>query len=813
MSQTTLRAKAAVGRWHHDWSDACVFLPDGDRQIRVDSVGLRQMQGAQAVSVYCEFQKWDDGWVEVPADPHQHYLLVGPPESLANELWDLFDTVTSPEHYAQIQAALERGENVQSTTVFYGSGYDGYIWDDNASWVTAYDLVGGAAVNGTDTLTFGTKLDGATDRHFAYEAFIAFDTNALGTGVVVSAASLELYGASNYLSAGACTLEARAASWGGTVTAGDAMTRAQLFAAQRVAQREQSWGWSTSGYNVFSSTPQMPAFVNRTGQTQFVICTTAQSQSSPYSDQGGWQQYARFWAGTTAHPPKLTVTYAAPVVPPPVPDDVPDDDPVMPPAWVAAWGDSGTVDFDKRVVWPTIVLSDDYWDPGGLVLGCEEGVSAEERDVLDAASPTGRTPGVDKYVDYIIPIPSGGLPIPACELVLAMPYRMPVADAGDWTVDVTVTFGSWTSAATSVVLPHTNDEVMTFGIPITIPGVPPYVWGNATTDKPSYVRIKTTAYAGSGTKMYPLPIDLVGTVPCARIGLKPDQGVTVWNRPSQVLILESPHAGSHSNPTLVSGLPVMKLTADGVYPNDIVTVTAYADSKRDQTHSPDAARTQIDVVEALYVTESVMPFGALRRYMEVGKEGTPWILNPPDAAKDNAPGVVKWLPGRWYQYGTLIIPTHPWSHFYRQEADDAGDGTGGGWSGSVEPSWMADGSAVVDNECSWTDAGERYSFGSNTFYVMTVTSAMGTLYATVELETLLDVLNSLAVDVTIAPPQLYTVPDCTSADEVTLGVHKGPSHDQNPLAVEIELTYPDGTVQTFTPGITLEQFVGRLGGS
>lgn len=834
IASATLKSKCAVGRWHRAHGGAPVFLSDRDRRIRVDRVDLRPMESGQAVSVYCEFQKWDDGWMEVPADPHQHYLLVGPPECLEGELWDLFDTVTCPEHFAQIEAALARGENVQSTTTFYATGYDGYIRShDRYAWGDAWNFVDIGVDDvfaSSDYLRIGTRKDGSTQKYTAWEAFIDFNTAALGAGVIVSAVSLDLWGVTNRLAVGDWNIQARVHDWGGSLTYGSKVNPGAMLYETLFAHRPSSWGFSTSGYNRFASTAAAPSSVNRTGYTRLVLATAAHIAMAPYSLSGGWVQYCDVASSGAAYKePKLTVTYAVPNPQqpgnpgtPPTVEDHPTEV-IEDPTWLATWSDSRTIDYNKRVIWPTGIALDNYATAGQVVLNCEEGVAAEERSLVDTAytvtAPYGRLPEIGAYFDYLIPIPAGGLAMPAGTLVVALPYRMPSVDTLE--LEVSITSGSWTSTPVAISLPHTNDEVMMFGLPIVIPGAPPLVWGTATPDQSCFVRLKITDFvngsapAASTTRLYPLPIDLAGTVRCVHIGLEPDQGVTAWARSVPVVVMESPAPGSHSSPTLVSGLPVMKLTCDAIYPNDVVTVTAYADSTKDLAHAEDHERTQVDTAEVSVVTVSVMPYGSLRRYLEVGNY--PYLLNPPDAAKDNAPNCVRWLPNKWYQYGSKVVPTYPWPRFYSQDVDDsvAQDGTGGGFTGATEPVWPADGSTVADGDCIWSDSGDRYLYKTNTFYRLVITSASGTELAIVELEALLDVLNPLAVDTNIAPPQLVTLADCTSDDEITLRATRGPSHehDHNPLEVEFELVYPDGTVQTFRPGIALEQFIGRLSGS
>jgi hypothetical protein len=727
--------------------------------------------GDFAVDVICAFEKRKGKkWHEVEGDPHRHYLFLGPLGDMDDELWEIFGVATSDSHQKQVKAAIAQGEKVESTLTVYCGTYDRYYLNSDLNAATAWSMDDPTLYYTGDTIRIGQRHDGSTYYYQAMEGNLGFGTSALGAGVTVSAATLSLWGYDNQMNVGYPQLQARAASGYGV------MTPAQLTAATLLATRNSSAGWSTSGYNAFTSTASMPGAINRTGVTYFMLCTDDLAAGSSYGT-GGWNSYASCYsANYGGRSPKLVITYAT--TPPP-----------EPPSTIAV---GNAVDYDDKTFWPTTIVSDAWATPGKLLLACEEGVCAEDRGLCA----TGKTPAVGAYYDYQIPVPTGGLRVPAGLYSQQVPYQLPTGST--LSVKVSLVIDGVEGTEYTQALPVTAGAVSTFGVQVTQATA-------AVAATSLVVRTEVTVYSAGGgaATLYPIPVDLVGTAPCGHFGLATGQSsITEWERATPVIVLESPPAGSHADPTLLSGPPIVKLTCDSLYPNDVVTVKAYADPARDNEHSPVWERVQVDSAVVQLFTASVMPFGSMRRYVEIGD--APYQLTPPDVALDNAPGVVAWIAGHNYHGADKVVPTHPWPRYYQQLT--------GGVSGSSEPVWPSDGNSVEDGTCLWEDLGDRYSYHTNTYYVLTVTSAMGTLFQTIAMEALLDTGNPVVADQNIAPPQIISVPDCDTETEVILKVKRGTAYenDPNPMEVEIELIGPDGTTHAFRPGVALEQYIGRL---
>lgn len=794
------RARYAVSKWNNTHplggdlelpSETALRSELKEREtqrLRAFDIRTHKMAaGIEAFSFIAHLEESkDEKWVKLPGDPHDHYLIVAPPpdKDVEELMWNMLRVVTSEGHQKQIADAIARGQIPQTTTQFYDILYDAPQWGYGSSfnnWPNAREFTMSMTLGSTSYCEFGCRLE--SDYFRNCEAGLVFNTSSIGTGNDVSAATLSLYGIGSSITTASGYFEVYLDDWMADYAWGNADKRAGSSMTGRLAYRAVGWGWSVGGYNDFTSDAAFASNVSRDGLTTLMLSHSYISSGVPYSYGGGWSERAQCDNGGSNI---LTVTYAPPADP----------------STTASY----EIDYDHKVYWPTSKVYDNSpTSPWQLRYVCEEGVMPEEREFFDSS----RTPVANAYWDLALPIPQGGLQIPSGKYVANLYYKMPVADNGLCRIDAyIISDGVTISGTTQQTLTHTNNLVSFVGIEITVSGTPPAIADIA--DTTCYVHFKVYSYSGSGTVLYPVPTDLIGTVGASHLGIETNQPtLTAWSRSTPVVVLESPPAGSHADPTRLNGPPIIKLTCDGLYPYDVVQVVAYADTERDRGHAPDWTRKQIDSATIQDLTVLVMPPGPIvRRYVEIGS-ATPYILDPPDAARDNAPGVVCWLPSRYYQIGDIVVPTYPWSNYYTMAALAAGS------TSSTEPVWPCDGSSVADGDCIWDDSGQRFVWGTNSYYVLTIDGPTGNNWATIALEALLDTGMPLWIDTNLDPPQLLCMPDCTSEDELTLKCHPGPKHllSPNPLALEIELVGPDGRRYYFYPGYTWEQYIGRLPGS
>lgn len=137
----------------------------------------------------------------------------------------------------------------------------------------------------------------------AYEGFLAFNTSSVvGT---ITAVTLSLWGV-NDSSTTDFTVEARIYNWGTTLTEADWRSPASLAALTLVASRSTASGWSTSGYNAFTSDPAFLTNINQAGTTRLIICSSRhRAGNTPSGNEFvGFRSVEQ--AGTT-NDPKLVI--------------------------------------------------------------------------------------------------------------------------------------------------------------------------------------------------------------------------------------------------------------------------------------------------------------------------------------------------------------------------------------------------------------------------------------------------------------------------------------------------------------------------
>ena len=192
-----------------------------------------------------------------------------------------------------------------TTTVVYSDTTDGYI-DSDGTYAQAYAGTGSlaAVTTGTSLITGQTKI---SSTYFVYEAFLQFNTSAVGSDTV-SAAILDLYGKENQ-SATDLTVEVRLYDWGAALATADFVAGSVLGNYTLLAHYATSGGWPTNAYTTFVD-DAFAANINGAGQT--LIFTSSDRTRSNTTPTGAEYVNARSADQTgTTQDPKITITHAA----------------------------------------------------------------------------------------------------------------------------------------------------------------------------------------------------------------------------------------------------------------------------------------------------------------------------------------------------------------------------------------------------------------------------------------------------------------------------------------------------------------------
>ena len=199
-----------------------------------------------------------------------------------------------------------------STLVVYAGVEDGYVQSvgDVEFEETYVDARSGANLFVDTALTYarvGQLYQSGPDLWAVREAFLGFDTSAVGTDTI-SAAVLNVTSSADY-STTDFTIEARLRDWGATLTTADFVAGASLSGLTSLATKTTASGF-TAGTAYDFTDVAMPANVNKTGTTRMLLCS---SRTTGNNEPTG-NEYVDFrsadYTGTTSDP-KLTVTHAA----------------------------------------------------------------------------------------------------------------------------------------------------------------------------------------------------------------------------------------------------------------------------------------------------------------------------------------------------------------------------------------------------------------------------------------------------------------------------------------------------------------------
>jgi hypothetical protein len=137
------------------------------------------------------------------------------------------------------------------------------------------------------------------------EGFLSFNASAVAGSASVG--TLSLYGADAFGLDTAFTTEARAHPWSsGNLTTADWVAGASLSALTRLATRASA-GFTTSGYNAFTSDVAMLAAIDAHGTLDMLLCSARQTAGTAPSD-GEYLEWISADASGTAQDPKIDIT-------------------------------------------------------------------------------------------------------------------------------------------------------------------------------------------------------------------------------------------------------------------------------------------------------------------------------------------------------------------------------------------------------------------------------------------------------------------------------------------------------------------------
>jgi hypothetical protein len=163
-----------------------------------------------------------------------------------------------------------------TTSTFYPS-LDGDIGSQDPTYATARSGAGLSA-NTTDPgdVAFRPTVGQTFDTSYrCYEAFYRFDTSSIPDDDVVDSATLSIYGLLDQ-STTDFIIQARAFDFGDTLTtadwrSGNPAGAGSLDEYTLVATFDTAAGWSTSGYNNFTSEAAFAAAISKTGFTSIIL--------------------------------------------------------------------------------------------------------------------------------------------------------------------------------------------------------------------------------------------------------------------------------------------------------------------------------------------------------------------------------------------------------------------------------------------------------------------------------------------------------------------------------------------------------------
>jgi hypothetical protein len=168
--------------------------------------------------------------------------------------------------------------------------------------------VGALSADSTSTfMEIGQVFFGGST-YFCYEGFVQFDTSTINDTDSVSDAVLSLWGNTDSTTTD-FTMQARIHDWGATLATTDHVPGSQLSTKTLLATFNTS-GFSTAGYNDFTSNSNFASNVTVTGVTYILVNSDRHMNANTPTGEERLQVKTANTAGTT-NDPKLTVTHAA----------------------------------------------------------------------------------------------------------------------------------------------------------------------------------------------------------------------------------------------------------------------------------------------------------------------------------------------------------------------------------------------------------------------------------------------------------------------------------------------------------------------
>lgn len=198
-----------------------------------------------------------------------------------------------------------------TTFTIFADTNDGYIACDDGGAGNYASARAGTATLTTDiaatSMTVGQFNNTATFNQVA-EGFLSFDTSAIGSGAVISTATLSLYAQSLWVGPN-YAIEARAYDWGSGLTSADFVAGASLSALTFLASIQASMV-TVGAYNALTSAGAFLAAINVTGPTRIILDSSRTVAGSAPSTNEQAQFYTSDASGTSQDP-KLVIDAVA----------------------------------------------------------------------------------------------------------------------------------------------------------------------------------------------------------------------------------------------------------------------------------------------------------------------------------------------------------------------------------------------------------------------------------------------------------------------------------------------------------------------
>lgn len=196
-----------------------------------------------------------------------------------------------------------------ATAIIYADTSDGSITSSAAGAGTYTTVREGIYLSASDSLvaiSCGQYFDIVQTAYYCYEMFLQYNTSAVPDDAVLTSVTESLYSLFD-ASGTAFTQEVRSFDWGSSLETADWRAGANLGSYTLLSSLNT--GGITAGYNIFPSTANFRAAINKVGQTRlFHSSSRHRAGTAPTTNERTSWRSANY-AGTTQDP-KLTVTYA-----------------------------------------------------------------------------------------------------------------------------------------------------------------------------------------------------------------------------------------------------------------------------------------------------------------------------------------------------------------------------------------------------------------------------------------------------------------------------------------------------------------------